>query len=166
MPHNLPAPHSNEEGFYKLGDALVFANLDDPLKGFCFNGRLSEDFKLSTGTWVSVGPLRAKLLTALIDVAQDVVFAGVDQSYVAALIFPLPGAPIHTLQALLEEFSRRSTGMSTRVQRAIVLDKPPSMDAGELTEKGTINQKAVLRNRANLVEELYAGSPRVLEIIV
>ncbi len=156
----------DEEGFYKLGDALVFADPDDPLKGFCFNGRLSEDFKLSTGTWVSVGPLRAKLLTALIDVAQDVVFAGVDQSYVAALIFPLPGAPIHTLQALLEEFARHSTGMSTRVQRAIVLDKPPSMDAGELTEKGTINQKAVLRNRADLVEELYAGSPRVLEIIV
>ena len=156
----------DEEGFYKLGDALVFADPDDPLKGFCFNGRLSEDFKLSTGTWVSVGPLRAKLLTALIDVAQDVVFAGVDQSYVAALIFPLSGAPIHTLQALLEEFARHSTGMSTRVQRAIVLDKPPSMDAGELTEKGTINQKAVLRNRADLVEELYAGSPRVLEIIV
>ena len=156
----------DEEGFYKLGDALVFADPNDPLKGFCFNGRLAEDFKLSTGTWVSVGPLRAKLLTALIDVAHDVVFAGVDQSYVAALVFPLPGAPIHTLQALLEEFARCSTGMSTRVQRAIVLDKPPSMDAGELTEKGTINQKAVLRNRADLVEELYAGSPRVLEIIV
>ena len=154
----------DEEGFYKLGDALVFADPHDPLQGFCFDGRLTEDFKLSTGTWVSVGPLRAKLLASLGEVAQDIVLAGPDRDYVTALVFPLRSASTATVRELLQNFARQSTGLSTRVQRAILMDEPPSMDAGELTEKGTISQKAVLCNRAALVEELYAGSPRVIEI--
>jgi feruloyl-CoA synthase len=154
----------DEEGYYRLGDAVLFADPEDPLKGFLFDGRIAEDFKLSTGTWVSVGPLRARFLTWFDGVAQDVVFAAPDRDYVAALIFPHPGASAGTVRTLLEGLARRSTGISTRVQRAILLEQPPSMDAGEFTEKGTINQKAVLRNRAELVEELYAGSERVIGI--
>jgi feruloyl-CoA synthase len=154
----------DDEGFYKLGDALVFADPDDPLKGFRFDGRIAEDFKLSTGSWVSVGPLRARFLTWFDGVAQDVVFAAPDRDFVTAMIFPQPGARFAAVRTLLESFARQGTGISTRVERAILLDQGPSLDAGEFTDKGTINQKAVLRNRASLVEELYAGSERVIEI--
>ena len=154
----------DEEGFYKLGDALLPSDAADPLKGFRFNGRLTEDFKLSTGTWVSVGPLRESFLTWCAGVAQDVVLAAPDRDYVAALIFPAYGATAAELRSLLETFARQATGISTCIRRAIVVREPPSMDAGELTEKGSISQKAVLRNRADLVEELYAGSPRVIEV--
>ncbi len=154
----------DEEGFYRLGDAVVLADPENPLKGFLFDGRIAEDFKLSTGTWVSVGPLRARFLTWFDGVAQDVVFAAPDRDYVAALIFPLPGASAGVVRDLLAGLARQSTGNSTRVQRAILMDQPASIDAGEFTEKGSINQKAVLRNRAALVEELYAGSPRVIGI--
>ena len=160
----LTAAAFDEEGFYRLGDALVFADPGDPLKGFCFDGRLSEDFKLSTGTWVSVGPLRARLLTFLSGIAQEAVIAGPDRDYVTALIFPQAGASMERLPELLSAFARQSTGLSTRVQRVVLMDRPPSMDQGELTEKGSINQRAVLRNRAALVEELYSGSCRVIEI--
>jgi feruloyl-CoA synthase len=160
----LTAAAFDEEGFYKLGDALLFADPEDPLKGFLFDGRIAEDFKLSTGTWVSVGPLRARFLSWFDGVVQDVVIAAPDRDYVSALIFPLPGATTAAIRALLESFARQGTGISTRVQRAMLLHEPPSMDAGECTDKGTISQKAVLRNRADLVEELYAGSPRVIEI--
>ena len=160
----LTAAAFDEEGFYKLGDALIFADPADPLKGFCFDGRLAEDFKLSTGTWVSVGPLRARILTALLGVAHEIVFAGADRDYIAALVFLVPGASVTQLQDVLQEFARHSTGMSVRVERALVPEQPLSPDAGELTEKGTVNQRAVLRNRAALVEELYAGSARVIRI--
>jgi len=162
----LTAAAFDEEGFYKLGDALLFADPEDPLKGFLFDGRIAEDFKLSTGTWVSVGPLRARFLSWFDGVVQDVVLAAPDRDYVSALIFPLPGATPDAIRALLASFARQSTGISSRVQRALLLHEPPSMDAGEFTDKGTVSQKAVLRNRARLVEELYAGSPRVIEIDV
>jgi len=154
----------DEEGFYRMGDALLPVDPDDPLQGFRFNGRLTEDFKLSTGTWVSVGPLRDSFLTWCAGAAQDVVLAAPDRDYVAALIFPARGVMAADLRPLIESFARQSTGISTRICRAIVLSEPPSMDAGELTEKGSVNQKAVLRNRAALVEEVYAGSPRVIGV--
>ena len=154
----------DDEGFYRLGDAVLFADPENPLKGFLFDGRIAEDFKLSTGTWVSVGPLRARFLTWFDGIAQDVVFAAPDRDYVAALIFPQPGASAGAVRTLLQRLAHNSTGISTRVQRVIVLEEPPSLDAGELTEKGTINQEAVLRNRAPLVEELYDGSARVIGI--
>jgi len=154
----------DDEGFFKLGDALRWADPSNPLKGFLFDGRIAEDFKLSSGTWVSVGPLRAKLLTCMVGVAHDVVLTAPDRDYVGALIFPQVGANPVAVQSLLDEFARTSTGSSTCVERALLLTDPPSLEAGELTDKGTINQKAVLRNRAALVDELYAGSPRVLEI--
>lgn len=160
----LTAAAFDEEGFYKLGDALVFADPQDPLKGFCFDGRMNEDFKLSSGTWVSVGPLRAKFLTAFLGLAQDAVFTAPDRDFIGALIFPTPQASPAALRERLNSFASSSTGNSTRVERLLVLDKPPSLDAGELTEKGTINQRAVLKNRVPLVEEIYAGSPRVINI--
>ena len=154
----------DEEGFYKLGDAVVFVDPEDPLKGFLFDGRINEDFKLSTGTWVSVGPLRMKFLTHFRGLAQEVVVAGQDRDFVAALVFPVPGADPARFQVSLEEFAALSTGSSTCIERILLLDEAPSADAMEITDKGSINQKAVLKNRAILVEELYRGSPRVIEI--
>jgi feruloyl-CoA synthase len=154
----------DEEGFYKLGDAVLLAEEGDPLKGFLFDGRIAEDFKLSTGTWVSVGPLRARFLSWFDGLVQDVVIAAPDRDYVGALIFAQAGAGVAEVRARLKGLAEQGTGISTRVQRAMILDAPPSIDAGEFTEKGTINQKAVLRNRAGLVEELYAGSARVIDI--
>ncbi len=175
----------DEEGFYRLGDAMEFVDPSDPNKGLSFNGRLAEDFKLSTGTWVSVGPLRSKILMQAAGLAQDVVIAGHDREFAAALVFPnmarcreLAGNPasatdivqhpavIARFKSILEELSRRATGSSTFVSRAILLDVPPSLDAREITDKGSINQKAVLRNRAALVDELYSALPpaRVISV--
>ena len=154
----------DEEGYYRSGDALVWVDPAHPSKGFAFDGRIDEDFKLSTGTWVSVGPLRARLLASLAPYAQDVVIAGHDRDEVTALIFPNRATcdvlQHDVLRAILSgclgEVCAGATGSSTRVPRALVLDEPPSIDAGEVTDKGSINQRAVLRNRAALVQELYA----------
>jgi feruloyl-CoA synthase len=170
----------DEEGFYKLGDALRFVDENHPRKGFVFDGRIAEDFKLSTGTWVSVGPLRARFLSHFAPYVQDVVIAGHDRDYVTALVFPdlnacrrispdsVVGAPAAEVlgsvairavfEALLKEFARTSTGSSNRIASVILLDTPPSIDAHEITDKGSLNQRAVLQNRADLVEELYQGS--------
>jgi feruloyl-CoA synthase len=176
----------DDEGFYRLGDAMRFVDPGDPAKGLLFDGRFAEDFKLSSGTWVSVGPLRGKILAAAEGYAQDVVIAGPDRAFLSALIFPNIGlcrelcpdlggdAPVRTvldrpevrarLRGGLDDLARDSTGSSTLVARAVLLDEPASIDAGEITDKGSINQKAVLENRSALVEELYApsASPRVI----
>ncbi len=149
----------DDEDYYRLGDTFAFAN-GDPSKGLLFRGRLAEDFKLSTGTWVHVGPLRASFIAHFGPLVRDVVIAGAGRSEIGALIFP-------AVTAGREEFERKlksmpSTGSSNRVARALILEEPPSLDAGEMTDKGSINQRAVLTCRAALVEELYAGSPRVL----
>jgi feruloyl-CoA synthase len=171
----------DEEGFYRLGDAMDFVDPADPGKGLYFDGRLAEDFKLSTGTWVSVGPLRSKILMQAAGLAQDVVIAGHDRDFAAALVFPnvtrcreLAGltssdSPAHEVlshptvvarfQAAFDDLARQATGSSTFVARALLLESPPSLDAREITDKGSINQKVVLRNRAALVEELYATPP-------
>jgi feruloyl-CoA synthase len=177
----LTAAAFDEEGYYCLGDALSFFDGDDPQKGFTFQGRIAEDFKLSTGTWVRVGPLRARLLAQLGDLAHDVAIAGPNRDYVTALVFP----NIETCRALcgtntsrrsvadivsdlavrsrvreaLDHLCRDSVGISTSVARAILVDQPPSIDAQETTEKGSINQKAVLAHRGSLVEALYAEPP-------
>ena len=178
----------DEDGFYKIGDALKFADPADPGKGFLFDGRIAEDFKLSTGTWVSVGPLRARFIDACAPFVRDVVFAGPDRDDIVALVFPdfeacRKLAPEHAADAapaavlddvrVRQKFAaaaasagRRSPGSSTRVTRAILMAEPPSMDKGEMTDKGSINQRAVLKNRAALVDELYATplSSRVIAI--
>jgi feruloyl-CoA synthase len=164
----------DEEGYYRMGDALVFIDPKDPNRGFLFDGRLAEDFKLSSGTWVSVGPLRARLVLHGAPLVKDAVIAGPDRDEVTALIIPDPdqyaeveaaGRTRSVFAALLRDFARLSTGSSNRIARAIVLREAPSLDAGEITDKGSINQAAVLKRRAHLVEELYT-TPYAPEVIV
>ncbi len=173
------------EGFYRMGDAVRFVDPDDVCKGFIFDGRIGEDFKLATGTWVSVGPLRVAVITALAPLARDVVIAGHDRDDVGILVVPdlaacrahvgaAPDVPaedvlVHpTLRAELARrlaaLAARATGSANRVARAMLLVEPPSLDANEITDKGSINQRAVLARRAALVDELYAtpSSPRVI----
>jgi len=152
----------DEEGYYRLGDAFSFADANDPAKGLLYQGRLAEDFKLATGTWVHVGALRAAFIEHFAPLVRDVVIAGDRRDEPAALIFPAGDVAIDALRERLRSFAARSTGSSNRIRRALVLDEPPSLDSGEMTDKGSINQRAVLSRRAALVEELYAGSPRVL----
>ena len=147
----------DEEGWYRLGDSFVF---DSPEKGLLFRGRISEDFKLATGTWVHVGPLRARIIEHFAPLVRDVVIAGEGRSEIGALLFLSGNASLADLRARLVSLS--NTGSSNRVARAIVLEEPPSLDAGEMTDKGSINQRAVLRRRSRLVDELYAGSEKVL----
>jgi len=178
----------DQEGFYKLGDALKFVDPNDPGKGLLFDGRIAEDYKLSTGTWVSVGPLRARFIDLFAPYVRDVVFAGPDRDDIVALMIPdieacrklAPGlAPDASAAAVLDDVRLRakfadllnklaaaSPGSSTRVMRAILMAEPPSMDKGEMTDKGSINQRAVLKSRAALVEELYATplSARIIAI--
>jgi feruloyl-CoA synthase len=148
----------DEDGYYRFGDAVRFANPADPTQGLLFDGRLSEDFKLSTGVWVSVGPLRLDFLLHCAPYVKDVVIAGHGRAEIAALIFPEPeaGQNAHaTFEHMLNTFAARNPGYSTRICRAIVLDDPPSLDGGELTDKGTVNQAATLLRRAAAVERLY-----------
>jgi feruloyl-CoA synthase len=168
------------EGYYRLGDAMRFAVPEDPAQGLLFDGRLAEDFKLSTGTWVHVGELRARILAHGGGYVHDAVIAGHDRGFVAALLFPnlapcralcpeLANATARELvddprvarrfREVLEAVAAESTGSSTRVVRAVVLDQPPSLDARELTDKGSVSQKAVLETRAAWVERLYASPP-------
>ena len=170
----------DEEGYYKLGDGMRFVDEANPKRGLIFDGRLAEDFKLSTGTWVSVGPLRAKIMAAAGGLVQDVVIAAPDREYVTALLFPsvhlcrevagaAADAPIagvlehpevrRRLRAALHSLAAESTGSSTFVARAMLMTDPPSVEAREITDKGSLNQKAVLAHRAALVDELYATSP-------
>lgn len=163
------------EGFYRMNDALAFVDDADWQKGFRFDGRITEDFKLATGTWVSVGPLRARLARHLAPLLRDSVIAGVDQDFVTALIVPdidacaalCPKAAdplghptvIAALRAGLRAMAQESTGSSTRVVRVAILREPPSIDAGEVTDKGSLNQRALLTRRAALVGRLYAEPP-------
>ena len=167
----------DEEGYYKLGDALKFADPDDPAKGLLFDGRIAEDYKLSTGTWVSVGPLRARFIDHFAPYVRDVVLAGPDRDHIGALVFPdieacrklaglgpeatperiVADAKVRAKFAeLLAGLATQSQGSSMRVVRLILMAEPPSMDKGEMTDKGSINQRSVLANRADLVELLYA----------
>jgi len=147
----------DEEGYYRLGDTFVLHRE----KGLLFRGRLSEDFKLATGTWVHVGELRARLIEHFMPLLRDVVIAGEQRSEPAALVFA-NNASRDELAERLKTFAAQSTGSSNLIRRLLVLDEPPSLDAGEMTDKGSINQRAVLGRRAALVEELYSDSARVI----
>jgi feruloyl-CoA synthase len=170
----------DDEGYYKTGDAMEFVDPADPGQGLVFDGRLAEDFKLSTGTWVSVGPLRARIIAQAAGLVQDVVIAGHDRNFASALVFPnigrcretaglaadVPAADViahasvrQRFQDIFDALAAESTGSSTFVTRAVILDVPPSLDAKEITDKGSINQKAVLQHRAATVEDLYADAP-------
>jgi len=153
----------DDEGFYCSGDAVKPIAPDNPGRGFAFDGRTAEDFKLSTGTFVSVGPLRAKIIAAGDPCVQDVVVAGINRDEVGVLIFPRPDACRAMAAPALREFFQRlvdglyasGTGSATRVARAVVLAEPPSIDRGEITDKGSINQRAVLLHRDAIVQAMY-----------
>jgi len=176
----------DSEGFYRTGDAVRFrapgdgGQPPDPTKGLVFDGRIAEDFKLATGTFVSVGPLRTQAILSGHPLVQDVVVAGINRDDVGLLVFPrmddvraLAGAdrqepPDLTLahpkvrgffRNWLKAMWDAGTGSSNRPARALLLSEPPSMDRGELTDKGSLNQRAVLQHRAAAVERLYADAP-------
>jgi len=153
------------EGYYCVGDALRFIDPAEPARGLLFDGRIAEDFKLASGTWVSVGALRAALLGSLSPLVQDVVVAGHDRGWLGLLIFPAPGEAPHsgavreTLVERLQAFTRDHPQSSMAIRRACILDTPPSLELGEITDKGSINQRKVLMQRADVVTRLYAATP-------
>ena len=160
----------DEEGFYRLGDALLPIDMDDISKGFKFDGRTAENFKLDTGTWVATGALRMSIIDHFGDLIRDVALAGPDRPYLGAIAFlrdpelAEDSAHREAMREKLVSLAAKSTGSSNRIARMIICPEAPSTTAGEVTDKGSINQRAVLRNRAELVEEIYAGSDRVLSI--
>ncbi|MBU4436193.1 MAG: AMP-binding protein [Alphaproteobacteria bacterium] len=165
----------DEEGFYRLGDAARFVDPEDPAKGLVFDGRVTEDFKLDSGTWVSVGVLRPDLVAACSPYIQDAVICGQDKGFVSALFWPSPsglmalvadpgpGTPMDKLVAFLKDrlatFNATAGGSSRRIGRFTVMTEAPSIDAGEITDKGYVNQRATLERRHALVEALYANPP-------
>ncbi len=171
----------DEEGFYSFGDAVRLIDPQDLNKGLLFDGRLNEDFKLANGTWVSVGPLRAKMIGHFAPFVRDVVIAGLDRDFVAVIFFADPDtcrslapdlpeqAPLQEVvqhpavrarfHSLLKSLAQQSTGSSNRIVRAILAEEQPSLDAGEITDKGSFNQRVVLERRAGLIEDLYAITP-------
>ncbi len=176
----LTAKAFDEEGFYKFGDAIKPADTADFDAGFDFDGRIAEDFKLASGTWVSVGPLRARFIAACAPLVRDVVIAGINRDEISAIvILDLDGCRLinptippddlavaaadplvrDAFRERLTKFLAASTGSSTRITRAVLLDSPLSIDRGEVTDKGSINQRAVLDARAAMIEELYAPAP-------
>jgi feruloyl-CoA synthase len=182
----LTASAFDDEGYYSFGDAVRFIDPEDVNRGFLFDGRFSEDFKLASGTWVSVGPLRARILGHFAPLVRDVVITGHDRDDVGMLIFAdlracgeLCGgsngeasavldhkAVLGRFQELLASLAMQATGNSNRVVRAVLVEEPPSLDAGEVTDKSSLNQRAVLERRAALVEELYSdvASAKILRL--
>ncbi len=154
----------DDEGFLPTGDAGKLEDPSDPARGVVFDGRTAENFKLSSGTWVAVGELRVRAISACAPHLQDAVVAGHDREQVTLLLFVAPTSLAgdelrERLAAALHAHNEAHPGSSTRVARAVVLDEPPSIDAGEITDKGYINQRAVLTRRAAFVERLYAAVP-------
>jgi feruloyl-CoA synthase len=169
----------DEDGFFRMGDAGLLEDESDPAKGIVFDGRTAENFKLMSGTWVHAGELRLLAVTAGTPVIQDAVVTGHDREEIGLLVFPneagcrslVPdhdGVPLFELirrepvrarlRDGLAEHNAGNTASSRRITRALILDTPPSIDANEITDKGYINQRAVLDNRAALVEKLHAGT--------
>lgn len=154
----------DEEGFLPTGDAGRLEDDADPARGVVFDGRTAENFKLSSGTWVAVGELRVRVITACAPYVQDAVVAGHDRDDVALLLFPAPttlepAALRLRIAAGLRAHNAAHPASSSRVARALVLGEPPSIDEGEITDKGYINQRAVLSCRASFVERLYRDPP-------
>jgi feruloyl-CoA synthase len=176
----LTAAAFDEEGFYRFGDALKPVDPADFHSGFDFDGRIAEDFKLASGTWVSVGPLRARFVAACAPLVRDVVISGINRDEISALVILdldgcrliNPALPFDDMAATAADplvrdafrerflkFLGSSTGSSTRITRAILLDASLSIDRGEVTDKGSINQRAVLDHRSSLIDELYSPTP-------
>jgi feruloyl-CoA synthase len=153
------------EGYYLIGDAMKFADPAAPEKGLVFDGRVAEDFKLTTGTWVHVGAVRVKLIAAGNPIIQDAVITGHDRDEIGALVFLTPAAKDADVRGILSKALNslsKEGGSSTHPKRLLVMAEPPQIDGNEITDKGYINQRAVLERRAELVEKLYSGAPEVL----
>jgi feruloyl-CoA synthase len=168
----------DEEGFFCTGDAVKWIDENDVHQGLKFDGRIAEDFKLATGTFVSVGPLRGKIIAAGAPYVQDAVITGLNMHEVGAMIFPtaavrglsglgadasmadvLASAPVLAhFQNVLNGLAKTATGSASRVARMVLLSEPPSIDRGEVTDKGSINQRAVLKHRDSLVQAMHDGS--------
>ncbi|KCZ90088.1 AMP-binding protein [Hyphomonas johnsonii] len=182
MPGYLDSPEKNtevfdDEGYYCLGDAVTFVDEDRPEHGLVFDGRVGEDFKLSSGTWVSVGTLRPDFVSACSPLVFDAVIAGQDKDFASAMVWPAQAAVeqhvkaaggdvARALDTLTDEIARKAaafnaseTGSSRRIRRLLVLSEPPSIDAGEITDKGYVNQRLVIDRRATSVASLYANPP-------
>jgi feruloyl-CoA synthase len=177
----------DEDGFYRIGDAVRFADPNDPAAGLIYDGRLKEEFKLTTGTWVQVGALRVGLLAAMSPVLQDAVIAGEGHDNVRVMAWlnaagcrqllgdetPANGAELarhpaihrHVLDAL-KRWNSQNTGQSTRIRRVLLLGDAPSIDANEITDKGYINQRAVLKHRKAELERLFDSKqyPDIIDI--
>jgi feruloyl-CoA synthase len=183
---DLTARMFDEEGYYRIGDAGRFVDPDDPSWGLVFDGRVVEDFKLLSGTFVLVGTLRAAAIAAASPVLQDAVICGQDRAYVGLLGFPNiaacrrlageEGAKLAAEELLahpsvvgavckgLARLNAETKGSSARIKRAILMREPPSVDGNEITDKGYINQRATLERRKALVDKLYAGGEGVIDI--
>jgi feruloyl-CoA synthase len=165
----------DDEGFFCTGDAVKWIDETDVHLGLKFDGRIAEDFKLATGTFVSVGPLRAKIIAAGAPFIQDVVLTGINLKEVGAMVFPTPAvralsgmaadAPLADVlssepvlahfQKVLNELAKTATGSANRIARMCLLSEPPTIDKGEITDKGSINQRAVLSHRSDTVAALH-----------
>lgn len=170
----------DDEGYYRTGDALSFHNSEDITAGFNFEGRLEENFKLDTGTWVNVSDLRSRLLEHFGSIVKDVAIAGANQSYLGALVFPdlsqitkvfgpspaesFARAVANVFREKLLSFSQSSRGSSTDVRRIIIMEEPLSALDGEITDKGSINQRAVLHRRQQHVEALYSDAGYIIAV--
>ena len=174
----------DDEGFFCTGDAVTWIDPQDKHQGLRFDGRIAEDFKLATGTFVSVGPLRGRVIAGGAPYVQDVVVTGLNRKEVGALIFPTPAvrtlvdlpadapmsevlkqrAVLQKFQSLVTDLSLTATGSANRVARLMLLADPPSIDKGEITDKGSINQRAVLKERDALVQALYDETPGYIVI--
>ena len=172
----------DEEGFFKTGDAVKWIDETDVHQGLKFDGRIAEDFKLATGTFVSVGPLRGKIIAAGAPYIQDVVLTGLNMKEVGAMVFPTPAvrqlsdlpadASLHDVldtpgvlaqfQKIVDELARNATGSANRIARLCLLADPPTIDRGEITDKGSINQRAVLSHRADTVAKLHSDGLRYI----
>ncbi|WP_066258403.1 feruloyl-CoA synthase [Hydrogenophaga flava] len=172
----------DDEGFFKTGDAVKWIDETDVHQGLKFDGRIAEDFKLATGTFVSVGPLRGKIIAAGAPYIQDVVLTGLNMKEVGAMVFPtaavrqLSGLPadasmhdvldtpgvLAQFQKIVDELAKNATGSANRIARLCLLADPPTIDRGEITDKGSINQRAVLTHRADTVAKLHADELRYI----
>ncbi|MFA5597404.1 MAG: feruloyl-CoA synthase [Pusillimonas sp.] len=163
----------DEDGFYMIGDAGRLLDPEHPEKGIAFNGRVAEDFKLTTGTWVCVGSLRVKAVSLLTPYAQDIVVAGHDKDEVGLLIFPTPkvaeadaGHLRQRVQQVMAQLAQDGNiGASSAPTRAMFLPDSPDVESGEITDKGYINQRLVLARRADAVKKLYSAEPGDTEVV-
>ncbi len=176
------AANFDEEGYFCSGDAVKWIDETDIHQGLKFDGRIAEDFKLATGTFVSVGPLRAKIIAAGAPYIQDVVLTGINLKEVGAMVFPtqavrtlsgldasvpmadvLASAPVNAqFQKIINQLALSATGSASRIARMCLLAEPPTIDRSEVTDKGSINQRAVLTHRADTVDALHADKLHVI----